>query len=428
MTMKRPPPNSILPPAIAAYLAKRAAGGPWRIGDPLNRTFAAAVVIPALAEQANLPATLESLAANPAHLLDETLILVVVNQRRDASAAERSDNRATLADLPRWREALGLKNLRWVDAASSGNELPPRQGVGLARKIGLDLALAHLDFRGGDPLLLCLDADTLVQPDYLGAIREHFATARAGGASISFRHRPAGDPAGQIAIDRYELFLRSYVLGMELARSPFAFHTVGSAMACRGSAYVAAGGMNRRQAGEDFYFLQQIHKTSGIAPLTGTVVHPSPRPSHRVPFGTGRAVGEMLATGEQLLFYQPQLFGIVGEWLECAAGHGGCDGKKLLRRAGEISPLLREYLESAGFGEAWDNLRRNSRDGERLMASFDGWFDAFRTMRLMHHLTDSAYPRIPAEEAVPPLLERGGYESPADLGGLLRCLRTIQEG
>jgi hypothetical protein len=426
MILERPIPCDLPPPAIASYLAKRAVGEPWRIIEPPDRTFAAAVVIPALAEQANLTATLGSLAANPAHLLEETLILVVVNQRGDASAAETDDNRATLADLPCWKDEFGLENLRWVDAASPGKELPPKQGVGLARKIGLDLALTRLDFRGGDPLLVCLDADTLVQPDYLGAIRDHFATARAGGASIPFRHQPAGDAAGQAAIDRYELFLRAYVLGMELARSPFAFHTVGSAMACRASAYVAAGGMNRRQAGEDFYFLQQIHKTSGVAPLSGTVVHPSPRSSHRVPFGTGRAVGEMLATGEQLLFYQPQLFGTLGEWLECAAGHGGADGNGLLRRSGEISPHLREYLESAGFGEAWDNLLRHSRDERRLMASFHGWFDAFRTMRLMHHLTGSAHPRIPAEEAVPPLLERAGLSCAADLDGLVRCMRAMQ--
>lgn len=414
------------PPTVATYLAKRATLVPWKMADRPAPPCRAAVVIPALAEHANLAATLTSLAANPPELLEQALILVVVNQRGDASAAERADNRATLDGLPRWREELGLENLRWVDASSPGLELPPRQGVGLARKIGLDLALGHLDYGDRDPPLICLDADTLVQPDYLAAVVSHFATSRAGGASLPFRHRPAADPAGQEAIDRYELFLRAYVLGMELARSPFAFHTVGSAMACTASAYAAAGGMNKRLAGEDFYFLQQVHKTGGVAPLTGTVVHPSPRASHRVPFGTGRAVGEMLATGTELPFYRPQLFGIVGEWLECVAGHGGADGARLLSRAGGISPHLRDFLERAGFGDAWDNLKRNSRDGERLMTSFHGWFDAFRTMRLMHHLTDAAHPRIRAEEAVPPLLERAGYDSPSNLEGLLDRLRTVQ--
>jgi hypothetical protein len=420
-------PDQHYPPAIAAYLRKRAISGPWQIQGAPVRTFRAAVVIPALAEYANLPHTLQTLSANPSDLLEQTLILAVVNQRSGASSTERDDNLATLAALPQWKREYGLENLYWVDAASTGNELPLKQGVGLARKIGLDLALNHLDFNESDPLLICLDADTLVQPDYLGAITTHFGAGSAGGASIPFRHRPAEDMRGQAAIDRYELFLRVYVLGMKMAGSPYAFHTVGSAMACRASAYAASGGMNRRLAGEDFYFLQQLHKTSGVAPLTGTLVHPSPRSSHRVPFGTGRAVGDMLAAGGgQLFFYQPRLFGIVGQWLKCVEEHGGADGNRLLERAGEISPHLRTYLEQAGFGEAWGNLSRNSREEQRLMASFHGWFDAFRTMRLMHHLTDSAYPRIPAEEAVPPLLERAGLDSPDALGGLIECLRTIQ--
>ena len=415
------------PPAIAAYLRKRAVLEPWRIEGHPGRTFRAAVVIPSLAEKDNLPHTLHSLAANPPALLAQTMILVVVNQREDASVAEQADNRATLESLPRWKLEYGLGNLYWVDAASADKELPPKQGVGLSRKIGLDLALAHMDHGVGDPLLICLDADTLVQSDYLGAIFNHFAVNSAGGASIPYCHRSAVDPQGQAAIERYELFLRVYVLGLELAGSPYAFHSVGSAMACRASAYAAGGGMNRRLAGEDFYFLQQLHKTAGVASLSGTIVHPSPRSSRRVPFGTGRAVGDMLSAGEgRLLFYQPQLFEILGEWLDCVKQHDGAYSSELLCRAGRISPWLREYLEQAGFGEAWDNLLRHNPDRIRLQAAFHAWFDAFRTMRFMHHLSDSAYPRIAPQEAVPALLQRAGSEAPPSVSGLLECLRGLQ--
>ena len=393
-----------------------------------GRLFDAAVVIPSLAECANLQLTLKSLSENPRHLLEDFLILVVVNQRGDACAEEKNDNLTTLALLPEWKRQYGLVNLCWVDAASPGTELPHRQGVGLARKIGLDLALPRLDFRKGDPLLVCLDADTLVQADYLQAISTHFSGALQGGASIPYRHRTAVDVEGQAAIDRYELFLRAYVLGLEQSGSPYAFHAVGSAMACRASAYVAAGGMNRRMAGEDFYFLQQIHKTSGVADLKGTVVHPSPRSSQRVPFGTGRAVGDMLAEGEQrLLFYQPVVFIILGKWLTCVASGLGCDGTLLLERAGCISPVLQEFLGQAGFRESWDGLRKHNQGEAKLLAAFHGWFDAFRTMRLIHLLSDNGYPRVSPEEAVPPLLERAGYGSQAGVSGQLELLRSLQE-
>jgi hypothetical protein len=398
------------------------------INEVPSRSFSGAVVIPSLAEAANLPQTLESLSRNPADLLDRFLILIIVNQRADASSAETADNIETLKRLPLWKDRYELRNLFWLDAASSGVELPPKQGVGLARKIGLDLALPHLDYRAGDPLLICLDADTLVQPDYLPAITRHFACSSAGGASIPYRHRPAPGPAGQSAIDRYELYLRVYVLGLELAGSPYAFHTVGSAMACRASAYVLSGGMNRRLAGEDFYFLQQVHKTSGVAPLSGTVVHPSPRSSHRVPFGTGRAVGDMLAEGnERLLFYQPVVFSIVGEWLACVAENSEADAAELHRRAARISPVLHDVLEQAGFRDSWDNLKKNNREGAKMTAAFHGWFDAFRTMRLVHELSDRAYPRIAPEDAVAPLLERAGQPSPDTLAGQLELLRMLQE-
>ena len=401
---------------------------PWQIAVPPTRTFSGAVVVPSLAEAANLPLTLESLSRNPASLLDRFLILIVVNQRADASENEKCDNCETLKSLPLWKQRYDLNNLFWVDAVSTGKELPARQGVGLARKIGLDLALPLLDYRNGDPLLICLDADTQVQPDYLPALTNHFARSTAGGASIPYRHRPAAGPEGQSAIDRYELFLRAYVLGLELAGSPYAFHTVGSAMACRATAYVVSGGMNRRLAGEDFYFLQQVYKTSGVATVNGTVVHPSPRSSHRVPFGTGRAVGDMLTDGEQrLLFYQPVVFSIVGEWLASVAEHSEADAAFLLGSAARISPVLHDYLEQAGFGISWDNLKKHNSGQAKLAAAFHGWFDAFRTMRLIHELSDRAYPRIAPEMAVAPLLERAGQSGvPDTVAGQLELLRRLQ--
>jgi len=52
--------------------------------------------------------------------------------------------------------------------------------------------------------------------------------------------------------------------------------------------------MNKRQAGEDFYFLQKIIPLGHFTDLTETKVIPSSRPSDRVPFGTGKAVRDFL--------------------------------------------------------------------------------------------------------------------------------------
>ena len=63
------------------------------------------------------------------------------------------------------------------------------------------------------------------------------------------------------AIMKYELYLRYYRLALEYTGHPHAYHCIGSAFAVRTLDYVAQGGMNKRQAGEDFYFLQKLIAT-----------------------------------------------------------------------------------------------------------------------------------------------------------------------
>ena len=154
------------------------------------------VVIPALAEKNSLPATLASLARNPDRELERTLILCVINNRspKVCSHQDRRENQYTISylqdlinggpgDIP------SSLRLAYLDAASPGQEMPDKYGgVGTARKLGLDKALRLLDYtRPGAKLLISLDADTLVQPDYLAAVTRHFADASCGGAGIPCR-------------------------------------------------------------------------------------------------------------------------------------------------------------------------------------------------------------------------------------------------
>ena len=415
---------------IGTYLRHRSITGPWHIEGCGETGFAGAVVIPALAEFENLFTTLASLAANPADLLARFLVLVVVNHREDASLADRKNNHITLARLKTGSPDLCSLRLAWVDAASPGMEMPAKGGgVGMARKIGLDLALTRLDYSSGRPVLVCLDADTLVEPSYLSALVRHFRDTTAGGATIAFRHRPGRSPEEQHAIDRYELFLRHYIVGLRIAGSPYAFHTVGSAMACTTEAYVKAGGMNNRAAGEDFYFLQQLFRTCGVAQVQGTVVRPSPRPSHRVPFGTGRSVFRWLGGDERAItFYRPECFRILGNWL-AIVGKGLERGPDdIVREAEMVSVHLADYLDDGRFAETWARLRRNHRMPDRLLRGFHEWFDGLKTMKLIHHLSAREFPRCGPEEAIPGLLGMVGVEFAENPGTHLALLRKIEDG
>ncbi len=419
-----------IPVQIRKYFDSRGVKGPWRISGPADGKFAGAIVIPSLAESENLPATLKSLAMNPPDLLSRFLVLVVVNHRTDARPADKKDNYLTLKRLATDIDISPSFRPAWVDAASPGMELPAKGGgVGLARKIGFDLALNYLDYDHADPVLVGLDADTLVRPDYLPALASHFRTASAGGAVVPFRHREEGPPRNDAAIRRYELFLRCYVQGLSGAGSPYAFHTVGSAMACTAGAYAKAGGMNSRAAGEDFYFLQQLHRTSGVAQVEGTVVCPSARASHRVPFGTGRSVGRLLSNEEDaVLFYHAECFKILGEWLILVANSLNKPGPEIHARSRDISRHLHEYLEGTGFRDVWEKLRRMSRDDASLATAFHGWFDGLKTMKLIHHLSAGPYPRSQPEEAVPCLLQWAGLECLTGVEEQLSLLRNVQIG
>lgn len=424
------PPGMPSPLALTRYLQTRAVAGPWRLEGDARGPFAGAVVIPSLAEEESLFATLASLARNPAELLAHTLVVVVVNHRQSAAPEEKAANREDLRRLAAGDIPSGLR-LAWVDAASPGRELAEKGGgVGLARKIGFDLALPLLGCRDGlSPILVSLDADTLVTPDYLPALVRHFRTVREGGAVIPFRHQPGESRSQQEAIDRYEIFLRHYALGLSLAGSPYAFHTVGSAMACTAGAYVMAGGMNRRSAGEDFYFLQQLAKVAGVAQVRGAQVYPSARISGRTPFGTGPSVARLLAgEREAVLSYHPACFEVLGAWLDLATGPGELSAAAVLAGAGRINIHLREFLEREGFAGVWTRLQGNHSSGAPFRRAFHGWFDGLKTLRLIHHLSAGPLPRLQPEQALPPLLALAGTEPAANPERQLALLRRLQEG
>ncbi len=389
---------------LKKYLTSRAVLAPWTLDGDRDGGGAAAIVIPALAESTSLPATLKSIAVNDPRLLSRTLVIVVVNNRSDASDEVRRDNEHTL-DWLASRPFPGLR-LVWINAAAAGLELHAGQGVGLARKIGFDAALQRLDWNSV-PILISLDADTLVEPHYLAAVFRHFAAATATGAVIPFRHQQGIDLLQEEAIRAYELYLRSYQFGLQQAGSHYAYHSIGSAFACRAQGYIEAGGMNRRLAGEDFYFLQQLHKVGGISLLRGTVVCPAARSSARVPFGTGRIVERhQQGTRPGYQFIDQHSFCLLRQWLREVEGASAASAAVLLGRARQLSTVLAEFLEERNFSVIWGRLQDNYRHEQQRISAFHHWFDALRTRQLLTRLSGVTVEPV---ALVAELLEWGGY-------------------
>ncbi|HSR11859.1 MAG TPA: glycosyltransferase family 2 protein [Thermodesulfobacteriota bacterium] len=414
---------------VTKYLSSRGVAGPWAIEGTEKSDYAAAVVIPALAENDLLFFTLDSLTRNRTDLLRRVLILIVINNGKSASAAVRENNRATLERLRGFPFSPHVQ-LGWIDAASPGQEIPSRvAGVGMARKIGFDLALGRVDFENHSPLLISLDADTVCAPNYLEAVFAHFRRTRAPGAVVPFCHQRGDTPEQDAAIRRYELFLRAYVLGLAGAGSPFAFHTVGSAMACTAEGYVRIGGMKVRQAAEDFYFLEHLAKDGGVSPLAGTVVYPSARTSSRVPFGTGRSMTKLMEEGRNaVLFYQPGVYEVLKKWLNLVSLSLDKSGETIEKEAADISGDLADFLRAADFWTQWEKLRKNFKTPSQLLKAFHAWFDALKTMKLIHHLSAGPFPRMEPGEVLPGLLRWAGLPHAEGQEAQLQLLRKRQNG
>ena len=146
--------------------------------------------------------------------------------------------------------------------------------------------------------------------------------------------------------------------------------------------------------GEDFYFLQNLAKYGTIGKVEGTTVYPSMRISNRVPFGTGRKMGELADREDKAIpFYKPEIFRVVKDFISLLDARNTMDinGNAAIDSCKNIDSSLHQYLESVQFAVNWDKIKTNSRDEKQFRKNLHVWFDAFKTLKLIHYLRDNGY-------------------------------------
>lgn len=299
------------------------------------------------------------------------------------------------------------------------NDLPRKHaGVGLARKIGMDEAVRRFAEvgRAEEGVIACYDADCRCDPNLLSELASFFETnADAPGCSVYFEHPLNSDRDPQIyeAITQYELHLRYYLEACRFSGHPFAYHTVGSSMAVRSGAYIRQGGMNKRKAGEDFYFLHKIIPLGGFGEVNTTRVIPSPRVSDRVPFGTGRAVGDYCDANEKSIRSYP---------LAAFQDLKGFFDDVLNDQPVRDCDPMKSFLAEIKFDENLPTIRMQTTNAAAFRKRFFRWFDAFKLMKYVHHARDTAYGAPPVAEAASELM------GPGEPRELLQALRQRQRG
>ena len=423
----------MIPKAVRKYLESRAEAEA-EIAPGVEGVFDHVLVIPAVRESEALFDGVRS-AARGAE--GRTLVVMVVNEREGADAETVAANRELLEAARRRFETRALgegaafgsnddHDLLLLDRTGS-RALRADQGVGTARKIGGDVALAlRAAGKVRSEWIHGSDGDA-VQP------ADRFDVAASGETSavaLRFTHEPCGDPELDAAILRYEISLRYRVLGLAAAGSPFAFHTVGSTLAVRAVSYAEVRGMPHRAAGEDFYFLNKLAKVGRIERGSGDPVRLRNRRSDRVPFGTGAAlpgIVEDARRGRALRVHDPVVFEVLGAWregldrlaesgldpLEEAVGRlGDREGRALRRAVAPLVPALTDLVE------------QQPEPGR--VAAVHTFFDAFRTLKLLHALRDDGWPDVPWREALDraAFLEVDASGPPEEIGARLEELES----
>jgi hypothetical protein len=238
---------------------------------------------------------------------------------------------------------------------------------------------------------------------------------------------------------RYEIFLRYYVLGLADAGSSYAFHTLGSTLAIHALAYAKVRGFPRRNAGEDFYLMNKLAKVGEIRHLGGAPLLIRGRPSHRVPFGTGAALKQITgaaARGEAYRVYAPEVFlqlkiCLTAIELACA-DRMSMDPRGSLERAAQLhgrtnTRALDQAITELGLFSALSRAKSISTDQRTMARHVHTWFDAFRTLKLIHTLS-RRFPKVELIGAVQAAsFVRGTRVERANLEELRRRLFRLEQ-
>lgn len=404
---------------------------PWLVPDIPNPELNMAVVLPSFAEE-NLPFTLESLAQCTFLPRFHAEVIVVFNCPAHASDEEKMIHNKSVRDVEEWIGCFANPSLP-VFLVHPPAVPPKYSGVGHARKTGMDEGITRF-LRAGreDGILISLDADTLVDGNYFEVIDRYFATQlQMEGCAVYYEHPLKGDdypPDVYRAITDYEIHLRYHVGGMKYTGSPYAFHTLGSAFAVRASAYARLGGMKARQGAEDFYFLQKIMDLGKFGELNETRVIPSPRPSGRVPFGTGPVVTEWIRRKDhsfstyafEAYCWLRNFFRQMNRYYRLGAG----ETEELLKET--LHPAIGEFLLRNGFPAANEEINRNVASLASYRKRFFRWFNGFRTVKYLNDVHTRFLKKQPVtQEAVKLLNALGLKPQYRDAAGLLEIFRKL---
>lgn len=371
---------------------------------PQHKTYSHTLIIPAYKEKPEFINTFiqSSLA------LQNVLLIIVINQ---PEYEKNIDEQQYLYEqvLCKGQVVWQLKNLTLINLNEQNSSLlivdrfttpiPDKLGVGLARKIGADLAcqLIHRQVIKTD-WLHSSDADAQLPDNYFSCLKAQ-NSKKSVAACYNFTHK-SEDKVTECANAIYEQALRYYVAGLTYANSAYNYFSIGSVLAFKANEYASVRGFPKRSAGEDFYLLNKLAKLGDILWLDNSVITLEARISDRVPFGTGPAVKnivELSAQGQQYSYYHPIIFQRLKTLLS--------NFENLPQYRDKISlwyKFLPKDTEKALVAIGFESFieKQKSTKVVQFNKQLVVWFDAFKTLKFIHYLRDNYYQNLPIADAI----------------------------
>ena len=323
-------------------------------------------------------------------------VILVINSSEASDQRILDQNKKTYNEVKNWIETHEDSLLRFFILFE--NNLPKKvAGAGLARKIGMDQAVFRFNKINQERgVILSLDADALIKENYFTELEKHFNLfPKTNVATIYFEHHIEGEEYNNEtynAITTYELYLRYYKQALKYTGFPYSFYTIGSCFAINAMAYAKQGGMSKKQAGEDFYLLHKVFPLGNYYEINTTCVYPSPRPSDRVPFGTGPMVKSIIESGKDVfLTYNFDSFIELKVFFEIINDLFRISSKNLDSILAKLPVCIAEFLKKNDFHKAIQEINDNSSNIKTFTKRFYDWFNAFRVLKYLNFAHEKYY-------------------------------------
>ncbi len=355
-------------------------------------------------------------------------VIIVVNYPETAPTEAAFVNQRLFEELQHFANKNQLPQ-RKIRPVWLGKVPKKKAGAGYARKIGMDMAVSMLNLLNQeDGIILSLDADTTVSPNYLAEAEKVTKNHSVRQIIFPFEH-PKKELTDEFcrAITLYEMHLRYYRLALRYVGWPWAFHTIGSAFGVKAFVYAEQNGMNTKTAGEDFYFLNKLFPHGGTKVLTKCRVYPEARLSDRVPFGTGPAMQKILQSNLQYETYCFESFKTIEYFLRNLPEvfNSSKSAKDFVARAPE--PLKQFWIDTDMEEKITESLHHSASVNtftKRMLRKFD----AFQLVKYLNFAHENFFSRKPVEEEATKLLH--ALQKPADNSSpetILTLLEQVDE-